>query len=108
MSQRRPSGDRGPAPRRGRARIRLLLLCILLAFGALLARAAWISTVRAASLSKIGQVQTKAPVVIPAARGTIFDTVGAPLALGEQATTVYVDPHEVRNPVKEARVAARA
>jgi cell division protein FtsI/penicillin-binding protein 2 len=88
------------------SRIRLLLLCILLAFGALLARAAWISTVRAASLSKIGQVQTKAPVVIPAARGTIFDSVGAPLALGEQATTVYVDPHEVRNPVHEARVAA--
>jgi cell division protein FtsI/penicillin-binding protein 2 len=88
------------------SRIRLLLLCILLAFGALLARAAWISTVRAASLSKIGQVQTKAPVVIPAARGTIFDSVGAPLALGEQATTIYVDPHEVRNPVQEARVAA--
>ena len=88
------------------SRIRLLLLCILLAFGALLARAAWISTVRAASLSKIGQVQTKAPVVIPAARGTIFDSMGAPLALGEQATTVYVDPHEVRNPVREARVAA--
>jgi len=88
------------------SRIRLLLLCILLAFGALLARAAWISTVRAASLSKIGQVQTKAPVVIPAARGTIFDAVGAPLALGEQATTVYVDPHEVRNPVRSARIAA--
>ena len=88
------------------SRIRLLLLCILLAFGALLARAAWISTVRAASLSKIGQVQTKAPVVIPAARGTIFDSMGAPLALGEQATTVYVDPHEVRNPVRAARIAA--
>jgi cell division protein FtsI (penicillin-binding protein 3) len=88
------------------SRIRLLLLCILLAFGALLARAAWISTVRAASLSKIGQVQTKAPVVIPAGRGTIFDSMGAPLALGEQATTVYVDPHEVRNPVRSARIAA--
>ena len=62
---------------------------------------------RAASLSKIGQVQTKAPVVIPAARGTIFDSMGAPLALGEQATTVYVDPHEVRNPAHEAQVAAR-
>ena len=32
--------------------------------------------------------------------------MGAPLALGEQATTVYVDPHEVRNPVRAARVAA--
>jgi cell division protein FtsI/penicillin-binding protein 2 len=89
------------------SRIRLLLLCILLAFGALLARAAWITTVRASSLSKIGQVQTKAPVVIPAGRGTIFDSVGAPLALGEQATTVYVDPHEVRRPGRESRTAAR-
>jgi cell division protein FtsI (penicillin-binding protein 3)/stage V sporulation protein D (sporulation-specific penicillin-binding protein) len=89
------------------SRIRLLLLCILLAFGALLARAAWISTVRAASLSKIGQVQTKAPVVIPAARGTVFDSMGAPLALGEQATTVYVDPHEITHPQREAVTAAR-
>ena len=89
------------------SRIRLLLLCILLAFGALLARAAWISTVRASSLSKIGLVQTKAPVVLPAGRGTIFDTVGAPLALGEQATTVFADPREVRRPSEEAAIAAR-
>jgi cell division protein FtsI/penicillin-binding protein 2 len=89
------------------SRIRLLLLCILLAFGALLARAAWISTVRASSLSRIGLVQTKAPVVLPAGRGTIFDTVGAPLALGEQATTVFADPREVRRPREEAAIAAR-
>jgi cell division protein FtsI (penicillin-binding protein 3) len=89
------------------SRIRLLLLCIALAFGALLARAAWISTVRASSLSHIGQVQTKAPIVLPAGRGTIFDSMGAPLALGEQATTVYVDPHEVRNASGEAVTAAR-
>jgi cell division protein FtsI (penicillin-binding protein 3)/stage V sporulation protein D (sporulation-specific penicillin-binding protein) len=52
-------------------------------------------------------VQTKAPVVLPAGRGTIFDTVGAPLALGEQATTVFADPREVRRPREEAAVAAR-
>jgi cell division protein FtsI (penicillin-binding protein 3) len=89
------------------SRIRLLLLCILLAFGALLARAAWISTVRASSLAKIGQVQTKAPVVLPAGRGTIFDAMGTPLALGEQATTVHADPHEVTHPRSEAAIAAR-
>ena len=89
------------------SRIRLLLLCILLVFAALLARATWIATVRASSLSKMAQTQTKAPVVIPAGRGTIFDALGTPLALGEQATTVYVDPHEVRRPLSEARVAAR-
>jgi cell division protein FtsI/penicillin-binding protein 2 len=88
------------------SRIRLLLLCVLLAFAALLTRTAWIATVRASSLAKMGQVQAKAPVVLPAARGTIFDSMGAPLALGEQATTVYADPHEVQNPVKASRVAA--
>ena len=80
------------------SRIRLLLLCILLAFGALLARAAWISTVRASSLSRIGLVQTKGPVVLPAGRGTIFDTVGAPLALGLLATRVFADPRVGRRP----------
>ena len=89
------------------SRIRLLLLCVLLAFAALLVRATWITTVRASALSRMGQVQTKAPVVLPAGRGTIFDSMGAPLALGEQATTVYADPHEVRYPAHEARTAAR-
>ena len=46
------------------SRIRLLLLCIFLAFGGLLARASWIATVRASSLSAKAQVQTKAPVVL--------------------------------------------
>lgn len=89
------------------SRIRLLLLCIVLAFAALLARAAWIGTVRAAALSQMAQVQTKAPVVLPAGRGTIFDTMGTPLALGEQATTVFADPRQVTRPHDEARVAAR-
>jgi cell division protein FtsI (penicillin-binding protein 3)/stage V sporulation protein D (sporulation-specific penicillin-binding protein) len=80
---------------------------VFLAFGALLARAAWISTVRASTLAEMGQVQTKAPVVLPAARGTIFDSMGSPLALGEQATTVYADPREVRSPAVTARTAAR-
>src|SRR6476469_2664571 len=89
------------------SRLRLLLLCVLLAFGALLARAAWISTVRASTLAEMGQVQTKAPVILPAPRGTIFDSMGSPLALGEQATTVYADPHEVKSPATTARTAAR-
>jgi cell division protein FtsI (penicillin-binding protein 3) len=93
-------------PRVVNSRIRLLLLCILLVFGALLARAAWIGTVRAQSLSAMAQLQTKASVVLPASRGTIFDSMGAPLALGEQATTVFADPSQVRRPLAEARIAA--
>jgi cell division protein FtsI (penicillin-binding protein 3) len=90
------------------SRIRLLLLVIVISFGVLLGRAAWISTVRAASLSKLAQAQTKAPVVLPAGRGTIFDSMGTPLALGEQATTVYADPRQVVHPATAAKVAARA
>jgi cell division protein FtsI (penicillin-binding protein 3) len=90
------------------SRIRLLLLCIVLTFGVLLAREAWLATVRASALSRLAQSQTKTPVVLPAGRGTIFDQLGTPLALGEQATTVYADPHEVRNPTREAVAAARA
>ncbi|HEY2544135.1 MAG TPA: penicillin-binding protein 2, partial [Gaiellaceae bacterium] len=89
------------------SRIRLLLLATLLVFGALLARAAWIATVRAAPLAAMAQAQTKATVTLPAGRGTIFDAVGTPLALGEQATTVYADPRQVRNAHAEAVVAAR-
>jgi cell division protein FtsI/penicillin-binding protein 2 len=89
------------------SRIRLLLFCILLVFGVLLARAGWLATVRASALSQMAQVQTKVPVVLPASRGTIFDSMGTPLALGEQATTVYVDPTEVRKPRREAAIAAR-
>jgi cell division protein FtsI/penicillin-binding protein 2 len=88
------------------SRIRLLLLCVVVAFAAMLARAAWISTVRASSLAELGQVQTKAPVVLPAARGTIFGSMGTPLALGEPATTVYADPHEVHKARAVARAAA--
>jgi cell division protein FtsI (penicillin-binding protein 3) len=89
------------------SRIRLLLLLIVVAFAVLLARSAWIATVQAASLSSFAQAQTKATVVLPAGRGTIYDAMGSPLALGEQATTVFVDPHEVTRPRAEAATAAR-
>ena len=89
------------------SRIRLLLASILVAFVGLLAREAWIATVRAAPLAAMAQAQTKATIPLPAARGTIFDAVGTPLALGEQATTVYVDPTAVTHPRTEAIAAAR-
>jgi len=88
------------------SRIRLLLLATLVVFCGLLARAAWIATVRAAPLAAMATAQTKATVTLPAGRGTIFDAVGTPLALGEQATTVYVDPSAVTSPHTEATVAA--
>jgi cell division protein FtsI (penicillin-binding protein 3) len=89
-------------------RIRLLLLVFALAFGITLLRAAWLQGVRAASLGRLATVQHRETVAIPAARGTIYDRTGLQLAIGEQATTVYADPRQVRNPRAVAIAAGRA
>jgi cell division protein FtsI (penicillin-binding protein 3)/stage V sporulation protein D (sporulation-specific penicillin-binding protein) len=89
------------------SRLRLLLLIILLTFAALGARVAWIQTVRASSLERLAQAQTKADLVLPAGRGTIYDRLGTPLAIGEQATDVIANPMQISDPLHEARIAAR-
>jgi cell division protein FtsI/penicillin-binding protein 2 len=89
-------------------RIRLLLLVLVLAFAGLLARSAWLQTVRAASLGRLATAQHREPITIPAGRGTLFDRTGVQLALGVQATTVAADPMQIHDPHHEAVVAARA
>ena len=89
------------------SRIRLLLLAIVLAFCVLLGREAWLATVRAASLSRMAQAQTKVAVALAAGRGTLFDAMGTPLALDEQTTTVFADPRQIAQPRADAIVAAR-
>jgi cell division protein FtsI (penicillin-binding protein 3) len=89
------------------SRLRLLLLIIILTFAALGARAAWIQTVRASSLAAMAQIQAKKPIVLPAGRGTIYDRLGNPLAIGEQAMDVDADPMQISDPRREARIAAK-
>jgi cell division protein FtsI (penicillin-binding protein 3)/stage V sporulation protein D (sporulation-specific penicillin-binding protein) len=89
------------------SRLRLLLLGILLTFAALGLRAAWIQTVRASSLAALAQSQTKEDLQLPAGRGTIYDRLGTPLAIGEQATDVVADPMQISDPRHEARIAAK-
>ena len=86
-------------------RIRLLLTLLAVAFGGLFVRAAWLQGIRAQSLSRLGQTQHREEVTVPATRGTIFDRMGFPIAVGEQATTVYADPMQIRNPRRVAVVA---
>ena len=88
-------------------RIRLLLLVLVLAFGATLGRAVWLQAVRAAPLAQLAAGQHRQTVAIPAGRGTIFDRTGVELAIGETATTVYANPREVRRPRAVALAAAR-
>ena len=89
------------------SRLRLLLLVILITFAALGARAAWIQTVRASSLAAMAQTQAKKAIVLPAGRGTIYDRMGNPLAIGEQAVDVDADPMQISDPRHAARVASK-
>jgi cell division protein FtsI/penicillin-binding protein 2 len=89
------------------SRLRLLLLGILLTFAVLGARTAWLQTVRASSLAAMAQTQAKLSIVLPAGRGTIYDRLGNPLAIGEQATDVDADPMQISDPRREARIAAK-
>ena len=85
-------------------RIRLLLAVFSVLFAVTLARAAWIQAVNGRRTTQWRRAST-ARRSSPAARGTIFDRTGSPLAIGEQTTTVYADPRLVRD-AKAAAVAA--
>jgi cell division protein FtsI (penicillin-binding protein 3) len=89
-------------------RIRLLLGLLVLAFGGMFLRAAWIQGVRAASLSRLASVQHRETVARPAGRGAIYDRTGVQLAIGEQATTVYADPKQIVDPHAAAVAAEKA
>ena len=63
-----------------------------------LGRAIWLQAVKGPELAAMAVRQHRETVVVPAARGTIFDRNGEPLAIGEQATTVYANPRQVDRP----------
>ena len=88
-------------------RIRLLLAVFVLAFAITFLRAAWLQGVRASSFGRLASSQHSEDVVIPAARGTIYDRGGVQLAIGEQAQTIFADPRRVTDPKGEAATIAR-
>jgi cell division protein FtsI/penicillin-binding protein 2 len=88
-------------------RLRLLLVLLVVGFGATLVRAFWLQVVHGSALAGMAAQQHHEVLTIPASRGTIYDRTGVQLALGEQATTVYADPKLVRNPRQVALAAAR-
>ena len=60
---------------------------------------------RPASYERLAAGQHRATIVDPGGRGAIFDRTGVQLAIGEQATTVYANPRQIRDP--QPRGAAR-
>jgi cell division protein FtsI (penicillin-binding protein 3) len=95
-------------PRLANRRIRLLLAVFALGAVVTFARAFWLQVVRAPALERLAAQQHHQTVTTPAGRGTIYDRTGVQLAIGEQATTVYADPRQIRNAQKVAVDAGRA
>ena len=85
-------------------RIRLLLAVFAIVFGATLLRAVWLQGVRAQSLGRMAASQHRQTVDVAANRGTIYDSTGVQLAVGEQAMTVYADPFMITEPRKVADI----
>jgi cell division protein FtsI (penicillin-binding protein 3) len=85
-------------------RIGLLFALFLLLLGAATARAAWLGTVKSASLGERAVEQQVEDLDVPARRGTILDRHGVELAVSEDAVTVFAHPFLIDDP---AAVAAR-
>ena len=89
-------------------RVRLLLAVLVLAFGITFLRAFWLQGVRSDALAARATSQHREVVTLAAGRGAIVDRTGVQLAIGKDATTVYANPHQVRNPRAVALAAGRA
>ena len=85
---------RGAANRR----IALLAGAFLLLLGAAFARSFWLQIVQGDAYAAMATRQHRETIVVPAGRGTVFDRNGEPLAIGEQATTVFANPRQVDRP----------
>ena len=93
--------------RRANHRIRLLLAAFGLLFVVAIGRAAWVQGVQHGRFSKMAVTQHRETIEVPAGRGTIYDRTGEPLAIGEQATTVYADPRNVADAQRAAVVTGK-
>jgi cell division protein FtsI (penicillin-binding protein 3) len=89
-------------------RIRLVLAIFACAFAAMFLRAAWIQGVQAGNYERLAAGQHRITRIDPGGRGAIFDRTGVQLAIGRQATTVYANPRQIRDPQATAAIVARA
>jgi len=92
--------------RKADARTRFLLVAFIGLFALALGRTAYVQLVEGSRYEQMATRQHRETIEIPAGRGTIYDRTGEPLAIGEQATTVYADPRHVVAPMKAAVKAA--
>jgi cell division protein FtsI (penicillin-binding protein 3) len=79
-------------------RIVVLAAAFVLLLSVALGRAFWLQAVQGDAYAAMAVRQHRETVVVPAARGTIFDRNGEPLAIGERTITVYANPQQVDQP----------
>lgn len=84
-------------------RVGLLFALFTLAFCLVIVRAAWLQAVKGSALSATAESQQTTTVEVPGLRGSVLDRNGEPLALSEEAATVFVTPYQVERPGMTAR-----
>jgi cell division protein FtsI (penicillin-binding protein 3) len=83
-------------------RIGLLFAGFLLCFLAIAGRAFWLQGVQGAKLASEAAYQQTDVVTVPGLRGSVLDRFGNPLAVSEDAKTIYATPYQVRKPRQAA------
>ncbi len=83
-------------------RIGLLFAGFLLCFLAIAGRAFWLQGVQGAKLASEAAYQQTDVVTVPGLRGSVLDRFGNPLAVSEDAKTIYATPYQVKKPQQTA------
>jgi cell division protein FtsI (penicillin-binding protein 3) len=83
-------------------RIGLLFAGFLLCFLAIAGRAFWLQGVQGAKLASEAAYQQTEVVTVPGLRGSVLDRFGNPIAVSEDARTIYATPYQVKQPGQTA------
>lgn len=83
-------------------RIGLLFAAFLLCFLVIAGRAFWLQGVQGAELASEAAYQQTAEVTVPGLRGSVLDRFGNPIAVSEDAKTIYATPYQVKRPRQTA------
>jgi cell division protein FtsI/penicillin-binding protein 2 len=83
-------------------RIGLLFAGFLLCFLIVAVRAFWLQGVQGAQLASEATYQQTEVVTVPGLRGSVLDRYGNPLAVSEDAKTIYATPYQVEAPRQTA------
>jgi cell division protein FtsI (penicillin-binding protein 3) len=83
-------------------RIGLLFAGFLLCFLLIAGRAFWLQGVQGAKLASEATYQQTDVVTVPGLRGSVLDRFGNPLAVSEDAKTIYATPYQVKRPRQAA------